>query len=288
MFHTFGNSNEILPREELMKKIEGKATSIRREILDMICEAGKGHPGGSFSATDIITTLYFTVLNIDPENPEWPERDRFILSKGHACPIWYVALANRGFFAKDHIYTLRKNNSILQGHPDMKKTPGVDMSTGSLGNGLSIGLGMALAASHSNLAYDVYVMLGDGEIQEGMVWEAAMSAGNYRPDNLFAIVDYNGLQNDGYVKDINNLEPIVDKWRAFNWNVREIDGHNIREILNGFEWAHKVGGPAVLIAHTVKGKGVSYMENVCEWHGKTPDENQLARALAELQFGGEE
>ena len=286
MFDKFGE-DKIICRDRLITKLQQKTDTLRQEIIEMICEAGKGHPGGSFSAAEIVTTLYFTVLNLDPERPEWPARDRFILSKGHACPIWYSALAHRGYFDRKHLSTLRKTNSILQGHPDMNKTPGVDMNTGSLGNGLSIALGMALSAQHINEDYDVYVMLGDGEIQEGMVWEAAMSAGNYSPDNLYAIVDYNGLQNDGYIKDINNLEPIVDKWKAFNWKVKEIDGHSIQEILNGFEWMQKVGGPAVLIAHTVKGKGVTYMENICEWHGKVPDEEQKQQAFNELENRGE-
>ena len=284
MFHQFGDK-KIECRNELISKLQQKTNFLRQEVIDMICEAGKGHPGGSFSAAEIVTTLYFTVLNIDPKKPAWPARDRFILSKGHACPIWYAALAHRGYFDTAHLSTLREIDSLLQGHPDMNKTPGIDMNTGSLGNGLSIALGMALSTEHINEDYDVYVMLGDGETQEGMIWEAAMFAGNYDPDNLFAVVDYNGLQNDDYIKDINNLEPIVDKWQAFNWKVKEIDGHNIREILNGFEWMHKVGGPAVIIAHTIKGKGVSYMENICEWHGKTPDQNQKRQALDEL--GGE-
>ncbi|MFW5992157.1 MAG: transketolase [Halanaerobiaceae bacterium] len=288
MYHRFGGEDKVLNRRELIKKLEKETVEIRKDILKMIYEAGKGHPGGSFSAAEVVTALYFTVLNIDPGRPDWPERDRFILSKGHACPVWYAALARRGFFDKDHLLTLRKNNSILQGHPDMNKTPGVDMNTGSLGNGLSIGLGIALSAGHYDYDYDVYVVLGDGEIQEGMVWEAAMSAGNRDVDNLYAVVDYNGLQNDGYVKDINNLEPIIDKWKAFNWKVKEIDGHNMNEILNGFEWMQKVGGPAVLISHTVKGKGVSYMENICEWHGNVPDKKQLEQAMVELENGGGE
>jgi len=288
MFHKFGEEEKLICREKLINKLKNQVNIIRQDIIKMICQAGKGHPGGSFSAAEIVTALYFTVLNINPDNPEWPARDRFILSKGHACPVWYTALAHRGFFDKKHLSTLREIDSILQGHPDMKKTPGVDMNTGSLGNGLSIGLGMALSSLNQEYDYDVFVMLGDGEIQEGMVWEAAMSAGNYNLDNLYAIVDYNGLQNDGYIKDINNLEPIVDKWRAFNWNVREIEGHSFEEILNGFEWAQKVKGPAVLIAHTIKGKGVSYMENICEWHGKTPNPEQKKQALNELTDRGED
>ncbi|MFW6308786.1 MAG: transketolase [bacterium] len=286
MFHKFGNEIEPISRKKMIGKLEIKVNEIRKDIIDMICKAGKGHPGGSFSAAEIVTSLYFAVLNIDPDNPEGPERDRFILSKGHACPVWYAALAHRGYFDRKHLSTLREINSILQGHPDMRKTPGVDMNTGSLGNGLSIGLGMALATRNHGHDYDVYVMLGDGEIQEGMVWEAAMSAGNYNTENLFAIVDYNGLQNDDHVKNINSLEPVVEKWKSFNWKVREINGHSFTEILNGFEWMQKVGGPAVMIAHTVKGKGVSYMENVCEWHGKIPDEKEREQAFIELKNRG--
>lgn len=283
MFYKFGNEEAVLSRQELISRLEEQACQLRQDILKMIYEAGKGHPGGSFSATDLVTALYFTVMNIDPDNPDWPERDRFILSKGHACPVWYAALARRGYFNLEHLSTLRKTHSILQGHPVMNKTPGIDANAGSLGNGLSQGLGMALATRKNNCDYNVYVILGDGECQEGMVWEAAMAAGQYRPGNLYAIVDYNGLQNDGKLKDIVSLEPIVDKWKAFNWNVREIDGHDMKEILTGFEWMQKVGGPAVLIAHTVKGKGVSFMENVVEWHGKTPDNIEMEQAINELK-----
>ncbi len=287
MYHRFGAEKVILPRVDLINKLEKQSNQIRKDILEMIYEAGKGHPGGSYSAAEVVTTLYFTVMNIDPDKPDWPGRDRFILSKGHACPVWYAALARRGYFDLKHLNTLRKTHSILQGHPVMTKTPGVDINTGSLGNGLSLGLGMALACKNNGYDYNVYVMLGDGEIQEGMVWEAAMAAGHFRPQNLIAIVDYNGLQNDGKIKDIMGLEPIVDKWKAFRWHVKEIDGHDISQILNGFEWAYKVGGPAVIIAHTVKGRGVSFMESVVDWHGKIPSEEEYRRALQELSAGGE-
>ena len=283
MFHTLGNSDVIYSRKELVKELEKKSNQIRTDILDMIYKAGKGHPGGSFSATEIVTTLYFSVLNIDPENPDWEGRDRFILSKGHACPVWYSNLARRGYFDVSHLGTLRKMHSILQGHPVMTKTPGVDINTGSLGNGLSLGLGMALATKNNGNDYDVYVVLGDGEIQEGMIWEAAMAAGHYQPNNLIAVVDYNGLQNDGKSKDIMSIEPITDKWEAFGWNVKEIDGHDINDILNGFEWAQKLCGPSVLIAHTQKGKGVSFMESVVEWHGKVPNEEEFEQAMKELE-----
>ncbi len=285
MFHTFGNNDEILSRKELVKALEKQSTEIRKDILKMIYKAGKGHPGGSYSATELLTSLYFSILKIDPENPGWAERDRFILSKGHACPVWYAALARRGFFDISHLETLRQTGSILQGHPSMTKTPGIDANAGALGNGLSQGLGMALASRNNGHNYNVYVILGDGESQEGMVWEAAMAAAHFQTKNLFAVVDYNGLQNDGCTKDIMSLEPIVDKWKAFGWKVKEIDGHNINEILNGFEWMHKLGGPAVLIAQTIKGKGVSYMENVCKWHGQIPNEEEFKQAMKEL--GGE-
>lgn len=282
----FKGEKKSLTRQKLVCKLENQANQLRQDILKMIYKAGKGHPGGAFSATEIVTALYFYVMKIEPAKPKWPERDRFILSKGHACPVWYAALARRGFFELSHLDTLRQTHSILQGHPVMTKTPGVDINTGSLGNGLSLGLGMALASRNNGFKYNVYVILGDGEIQEGMVWEAAMAAGHFRPANLFAVVDYNGLQNDGFVKDILGLEPLVDKWRAFGWNVKEIDGHNMNEILNGFAWMQKVGGPAVIIAHTVKGKGVSFMENMVEWHGKTPTKEEFELAMEELLAGG--
>jgi transketolase len=266
--------------------LEAKANDIRKDIIRMICAAKAGHPGGSLSAADIVTALYFFVLNIDPKNPQWEDRDRFILSKGHSCPVLYAALAERGYFALDQLETLRKFGSILQGHPDMNKTPGVDMTAGSLGNGLSIGVGMALAAKWKKKSYKVYVLLGDGEIQEGMVWEAAMAAASFELDNIVAIVDYNGLQINGWVNDIMKLNPLSDKWRAFNWSVMEIDGHNMRDILGAFQKAEKMRGPVAIIAHTVKGKGVSFMENVCEWHGKAPSAEQAASAIEELSKRG--
>ncbi|MCG8501230.1 MAG: transketolase [Firmicutes bacterium] len=249
----------------------------------MIYKANAGHPGGSLSAADIVTALYFHVMQIDPQNPNWEARDRFILSKGHACPVWYAALAEKGYFDMVHLNTLRKFHSILQGHPDMQKTTGIDMTSGSLGNGLSVGIGMALAAKRNRLNYCVYVLLGDGEIQEGIVWEAAMSAAHYRLDNLIAIVDYNGLQVDGWTKEVMDIHPVVEKWEAFGWNTIEIDGHNMIEILDAFQKAHKIKGPVVIVAHTVKGKGVSFMENVAVWHGLAPNDDQVKQALAELE-----
>jgi transketolase len=272
--------------DEDIRFLESKANDIRKDVIRMVCAAKAGHPGGSLSAADIVTALYFFAMKIDPANPRWEDRDRFILSKGHSCPVLYAALAERGYFALGQLDTLRRFGSMLQGHPDMNKTPGVDMTTGSLGNGLSIGVGMALAAKWKKKDYKVYVMLGDGESQEGMVWEAAMAAANFGLGNLVAIVDYNGLQINGWVNDIMKLDSLPDKWRAFNWSVMEIDGHDMREILGAFQRAEKMRGPVAIIAHTVKGKGVSFMENVCEWHGKAPSDEQAASAIAELSTRG--
>ncbi len=259
------------------------ANVIRKDIIHMVSTANSGHPGGSLSAADLVAALYFHVMNVDPKKPNWPKRDRFILSKGHACPVLYAALAEKGYYEKKHLDTLRRFHSILQGHPDMKKTPGVDMTTGSLGNGLSIGIGMAMAAKTNNQDYRVYVMLGDGEIQEGVVWEAAMTAAHYKIDNIIAIIDDNGLQVDGYTNDIMNVSPIADKWKAFGWNVIEIDGHDMEQILDAFANAERIGEPVVIVAKTVKGKGVSFMENICEWHGMAPDKKQTTIAIEELE-----
>ena len=266
--------------------LEGKANEIRKNIVRMIHIAKAGHPGGSLSAADFVTALYFHVMNVDPCNPQWEDRDRFVLSKGHTCPVMYAALAEKGYFDKGRLDSLRKFESMLQGHPDMNKTPGVDMTAGSLGNGLSVGVGMALAAKWKKKTYKVYVVLGDGESQEGMVWEAAMAAAQFELDNLVAIVDYNGLQINGWVNDIMGLNPLPEKWRAFNWAAIEIDGHNMREILNAFQWAEKMRGPAVIIAHTVKGKGVSFMENEADWHGRAPNAEQMSCAMQELSNRG--
>lgn len=265
-----------------IQMLEDTASQIRTDIVNMIHEANAGHPGGSLSAADIITALYFWVLRVDPKDPRWPERDRFILSKGHCCPALYAALANRGFFGREHLHTLRKYNSILQGHPDMKKTPGVDMTAGSLGHGLSAGVGMALAGRFDRKDYRVYVMLGDGEIQEGIVWEAAMAASHYHLNNLVAIVDYNGLQINGTVDKVMNIDPVADKFRSFGWMTIEIDGHDMREILNAFFKAEKLNAPVCIIANTVKGKGVSFMENNPDWHGKAPDDEQTEIAIADI------
>ncbi|MDJ0915671.1 MAG: transketolase [Desulfobacterales bacterium] len=267
-----------------VEELKQMAATIRCDIIEMICTAQAGHPGGSLSAADIVTALYFRLMRLDPKNPDWPDRDRFILSKGHACPVWYAALAERGFFDKSHLGTLRRLNSILQGHPDMLKTPGIDMTAGSLGHGLSAGLGMALSGKLQRKDYHVWVVIGDGESQEGSIWEAAMAAAKWKVDNLTAILDRNHLQNDDCVDDLMPIEPVADKWRAFGWNLLEIDGHQMDAIVEALEAAksHK-GSPTMIIAHTVKGKGVSFMENVCEWHGKAPGEEEADKALNEIR-----
>jgi len=265
-------------------ELETMAATIRCDIIEMICTAQAGHPGGSLSATDIVTALYFRIMNIDPTRPDWPDRDRFILSKGHACPVWYAALAERGYFDKAHLGTLRKLNSILQGHPDMRKTPGIDMTAGSLGQGLSAGLGMALSGKLRGKGYHVWVVIGDGEMQEGSVWEAAMAAPKWRLDNLTAILDRNHLQNDACVDDQMPIEPVADKWRAFGWHVVEIDGHDMAQVVQALKDTQaRKGKPTMILAETVKGKGVSYMENQVEWHGKAPCEEEAACALDEIR-----
>jgi len=269
---------------ELVSKLEKIAIRLRREVIRMTHAAHSGHPGGSLSAAEMIAALYFHALKIDPANPCWPERDRFILSKGHACPVVYAALALRGYFPLEDLLTLRQIDSHLQGHPDMRKTPGIDMTSGPLGNGLAAGLGMALGARVKGLDFHVYVMLGDGDLQEGCNWEAAMMAGHHRLDNLTALVDYNRSQVDGCTDDIVTIEPLADKWRAFNWAVCEIDGHDMLQILSALDWARSANGrPAVIIARTVKGKGVSFMENNPRWHGKAPGDEEATLALAELE-----
>jgi transketolase len=267
-----------------VEELEKMAVIIRCDIIDMICTAAAGHPGGSLSAADLVTALYFRIMRIDPENPDWPDRDRFILSKGHACPVWYAALAERGYFDKSHLKTLRQMGSILQGHPDMRKTPGIDMTAGSLGHGLPAGLGMALSGKLQQKDFHVFVIIGDGESQEGSIWEASMAAPNFKLDNLTAILDYNHLQNDYSVDDIMPIHPAVDKWRAFGWHVLEIDGHNMTQVVAALEEAKShQGNPTMIVANTVKGKGVSYMENVCEWHGKAPCQEEADQALEELR-----
>ncbi|MDI6785269.1 MAG: transketolase [bacterium] len=250
----------------------------------MLTEAGSGHPGGSLSIADIITALYFEIMNHDPKNPKWPQRDRFILSKGHCVPAQYAALALCGYFDEELLMTLRKFNSPLQGHPDMTRTTGLEISSGSLGQGLSVGCGMAIAGKYDQKDYRVYVAMGDGEIQEGQVWEAAMSAAHYKLDNLCAFIDYNKLQIDGKVEDIMNVSPLQSKWTAFGWNVLEIDGNNMEEILNAcYKAKNTKDNPTVIIAHTTKGKGVSFMEGVVGFHGVAPTKEECEKALKELQ-----
>ncbi len=266
-----------------LKKI---ADNLRVSVIKEIYEAGSGHPGGSLSAADIITVLYFREMNIDPQNPKNKMRDKFVLSKGHAAPILYAALAERGFFPKEELKTLRKIGAKLQGHPDMNKVPGVEMSTGSLGQGFSASVGMALANSMDESDGRIYTLLGDGELQEGIVWEAAMAAAHYKLDNLTAIVDWNGLQIDGKNEDVMTVAPIDEKFKSFGWNVIYIDGHNLDEIVEAFVKAKGTTvKPTVIIAKTVKGKGVSFMEDNPNWHGKAPSEEEAKKAVAEL--GGE-
>ncbi|MFA6384392.1 MAG: transketolase, partial [Candidatus Omnitrophota bacterium] len=242
--------------------LQAKAKEIRRDIIAMLCRAGSGHPGGSLSSTDLITALYFAVLRYDPLKPQWQDRDRFHMSKGHCCPLWYAVLAHAGYFPKEKLLTLRMLGSMLQGHPD-RRTPGIEAASGSLGQGLSIALGMSLAGKLDKKDYRVYCLLGDGETQEGNIWEAAMAAGHYHCDNICAILDCNGMQIDGKTSDVMTLEPVVDKWRAFGWHTIEIDGHDMKEILSAYEQAAAVKGkPSIIIARTTKGKGVSFMENV--------------------------
>ena len=270
-------------KKELLEKLKKVANDLRIDVIDMIHKAGSGHPGGSLSAADIVATLYFHFLNVNPSNPGWEERDRFIMSKGHACPIWYAALAKKGYFDKKHLGTLRKINGILQGHPDMLKTPGIDMTTGSLGNGLSAGVGMALSAKLKKKSYTTYVLVGCSEHNEGVLWEAAMSAAKFKLDNLVAIVDYNKLQLDGYNDDVMPIEPLEDKWVSFGWYVQRINGHNIGQIIEAIEIAKaKKILPSVIIADTIKGKGVSYMEDKCGWHGKAPCREEYDIAIKEL------
>ena len=274
--------------EEVMdiKSLEKTAAEIRCGIIKAIHNAGSGHPGGSLSAADIVTALYFDEMNVDPKNPKMKGRDKFILSKGHAGPVQYSALAVKGYYPMEDFMTLRKLGSKFQGHPDMHKVPGIEMSTGSLGQGISAAGGMALANKLDNDPGRIYVLLGDGEIQEGIVWEALMSAAHYKLDNMVAILDHNGLQIDGKNEDVMTVAPVVEKFQAFGWNVIQIDGHDFKQILDAFKQARACKGrPTMIVAETIKGKGVSFMENNAGWHGKAPDEEQTKQALAEL--GGE-
>ncbi|MCK4259711.1 MAG: transketolase [Halanaerobiales bacterium] len=268
---------------ESIQELKEQAKVIRRDILSMIHQAGSGHPGGSLSASEVVTALYFHVMNIDPENPKMEDRDRFVLSKGHAAPVLYAALAEQGYFPKEDLNHLRKINQHLQGHPDMKGTPGVDMSTGSLGQGISAAVGMALAGRLDQKDYTVYTLIGDGEMQEGQVWEAIMAAAHYKLDNLVAILDYNGVQLVGRTSEIMDVSPASDKFKAFGWHVLEIDGHDMEAVVNALKEAKSyTGKPVMIVAKTIKGKGVSFMEDTAAWHGNAPGVEDYDKACVEL------
>jgi transketolase len=273
---------EVLTAERKAELAE-IARQIRIDVIRMLAEAGSGHPGGSLSVADVVAVLMFEVMRHDPKNPGWEERDRFVMSKGHCIPAWYSALAQAGYFPREEIMTLRKLDSRLQGHPDSNVLPCIEACTGSLGQGLSIALGMALASGLAGNPWRVYCMVGDGESQEGQVWEAAMAAGKFKPPALCAILDYNKAQIDGYVRDVMPIEPIQDKWESFGWHVIKIDGHDLDQIYSALMEAKSVTDrPTLIVADTVKGKGVSFMENVVDWHGKAPTKEEAQKALAEL------
>lgn len=268
--------------EQQIKELKRKSLMLRKDIVKMIYTANSGHPGGSLSVIDIIWVLYSAILKHNPKNPYWSERDKFILSKGHACPALYVVLAEFGYFSKDELWKLRKLEGTLQGHSHIC-TPGVEASTGSLGQGLSIACGMALASKMDGKNNRIYCVLGDGETNEGQVWEAAMACAHYKLDNLCAVIDHNKLQIDGKCCEIMNIEPVQSKWSSFGWNVIEIDGHNVVQIFNAFrEAADTKGKPTLILAHTIKGKGVSFMENQVGWHGKAPKEEEYKKAMDEI------
>jgi len=260
------------------------ANTLRQDIISMLVTSKSGHPGGSLSAAEILATLFFREMRVNPKDPRWADRDRFVLSKGHAAPVLYAALAEKGYFPKEELQGLRQTSHMLQGHPDMKKTPGVDMSTGSLGQGLSAANGMALAGKLDGKDYRVFALLGDGEMAEGQVWEAAMASAHYNLDNVTAIIDFNGLQIDGTTESVMCSNPLAEKWRAFCWHVIEVDGHDVDALIAAFAEAKQVKGkPTMIIAKTVKGKGVSFMENVAGWHGNAPSVEQGEQALKELR-----
>lgn len=270
----------VFPLNQDVNFLAQQALTIRRDIVTMLGKAGSGHTGGSLSCTDILTVLYFAIMNHDPENPRWEKRDRFILSKGHAAPAQYAVLAAAGYFSRDQLNSLRKLNSMLQGHPDMNKTPGIEVSTGSLGQGISMACGMAMGLPERR----IYTVLGDGECQEGQVWEAAMSAAHYKLNNLCAIIDNNGLQIDGEVCQVMSVDPLADKWKAFGWHVITVDGHDYSQLLSAFEQAEQVeDAPCAIIAKTIKGKGVSFTENQVCWHGVAPNDEQVCQMLDELK-----
>lgn len=269
--------------ENKVLELEENARRIRRHVVTMIEKAGSGHPGGSLSCVDIVATLYFYKMRHRPEEPSWEDRDRFVLSKGHGAPTLYAVLAEAGYFPVEKLRTLRTFGSMLQGHPDATLTPGVEYSSGSLGQGLSVACGMAVAGKLDKRTQRVYVLLGDGECDEGQVWEAALFASQYKLDNLTAIVDRNGLQIDGPTERVMSLEPLTKKWEAFGWHVLEIDGHKIEDIITALDKAEKVRGrPTVIIAHLIKGKGVSFMEWTSDFHGKPPSKQELESAIMEL------
>jgi transketolase len=271
-------------RQALIERLQGIARDLRITDLRMITEAGSGHPGGTLSAADLIAALFFHKLRLRPEEPEWPDRDRFVLSKGHCIPIVYAAMSKLGYFEEKDLMTLRALGSPLQGHPDRTRLSGIEASTGSLGQGLSVAVGMALAGKLDGASWRVHCMMGDGEQQVGQIWEAAMFAGRHALDNLTGILDYNQVQQTGKVAERLDIEPVVAKWRAFNWHVREIDGHDIGEILDALDEAELVAArPTLIVAHTIKGKGVSWMELNPSWHGKAPDQTKAEEALAELR-----
>ncbi len=274
-----------MDRKKLQAELEARAPRYRLEIIEMLCEAGSGHPGGSLSAIDLVSTLYHYKLRHKPAEPRWPDRDRLVLSKGHGVPAQYVVLSDLGYFPREQLWTLRKLGSPLQGHPCKHWLPGIDTSTGSLGQGLSVAQGMALAARLDGGRFRVYCVMGDGETQEGQVWEGALSAVKFGVDNLTVILDYNKAQIDGYTRDVMDLEPLADKWRAFGWHVISIDGHDYGQIMDALDEAEKVKGrPTYIIAHTLKGKGVSFMEqNPMAWHGVAPTREEADRAMAEIR-----
>ncbi len=269
--------------DELIRELKSRSKTVRKHILEMTTQACSGHPGGSMSCIDMVVALYFYKMRHRPKEPSWQDRDRFVLSKGHASPALYSVLAEAGYFPVEHLKTFREIDSFLEGHPCRKTIPGVDVSTGSLGQGLSIAAGLALGARLDGKEYRVYAMLGDGETQEGQIWEAAMAASHYRLDNLCAILDRNSLQIDGSTEEVMGIEPIADKWASFGWNVLTIDGHNMADIIKALNDAESLkGAPTMIVANTTKGKGVSFMENVCEYHGKPLTKDQLCSALMEL------
>jgi len=269
--------------KDRLKALKKQATINRKHAIDEVFHASSGHPGGSLSCMDILTSLYFNEMKIDPKNPQWEDRDRFVLSKGHCAPALYACLAERGFFEKEILNTFRGIDSILEGHPNMNHVPGVDMSTGSLGQGISAAVGMALAGKLDEKNYRVYAIIGDGECQEGQVWEALMAAAHYKLDNLVAFLDHNSLQIDGDIREVMNPEPLPEKFKSFNWHVIKIDGHDLTQIESALTQAKSVKNqPTMIVAETVKGKGVSYMENQAGWHGNAPNQEQRDIAIAEL------